>query len=263
MPPPLITLLTDFGEQDYYVGAVKGVILSINPEAMVVDACHQIANHDVRAAAFIFFGYYSTFPKGTIHLGVVDPGVGSVRRAIVVETSNHLLVGPDNGLFSHVYAFDTVRSVYAIENRHYMREPVSNTFHGRDIFAPAAAWLSRGVPPSEFGAPIEQPVEFHFARATAVGPNHWRGEVIHVDRFGNCVLSLRSLQAENLHEGFELRLGDYKITAHHSTYAAASPGQAFLYAGSSGFLEVAMPNQSAAQELGIRPGWSFELTIPS
>lgn len=261
MTYPLITLLTDFGEQDYYVGAVKGAILSINPDVAVVDACHQVANHDVRAAAFILFGYSSTFPAGTIHLAVVDPGVGSERRAIVVETDRSLFVGPDNGIFSHVFAYDTVSRIHAIENPKFMREPVSQTFHGRDVFAPAAAWLSRGVPASEFGPVIEQPVEFHFARSTTVGPGHWKGEVIHVDRFGNCALSLRSSEAPGLHEGFELRLGGYKITAHHGSYAAAIPGQAFVYAGSSGFLEVAMPNQSAARELGIEPGWSFELTM--
>lgn len=260
MTRPLITLLTDFGSEDYYVGAVKGVILSIHPEAELVDACHHIARHDVRAAAFSLFGYYSTYPRKTIHLAVVDPGVGSARHAIIAETANYFFVGPDNGLFSYIYAFDQVVGVNAIENPRYLREPVSHTFHGRDIFAPAAAWLSRGVHREGFGPAIEQPVRFPITGASRVGPHHWKGEVIQVDRFGNCVLSLQSSEAGELREGFELRLGNFMITAHHLSYAAASPGQAFVYAGSAGFLEVALPNQSAAHELGIRPGCPFELT---
>ena len=154
----LITLLTDFGTSDYFVSAMKGVILSINPDARVVDITHEIPAQDIEAAAFTLLAAHSSFPSGTIHVAVVDPGVGSARRAILVEAGGQFFVGPDNGIFSYVCEREPQSRVFEVTNKEYFRAPVSSTFHGRDVFAPVAAALSTGIDPSEFGKQITNPV---------------------------------------------------------------------------------------------------------
>src|SRR5262249_19198705 len=156
----MITLLTDFGLSDYFVPAVKGVILTINPETKIIDITHDVAAQDVHSAAFLLGACYHNFPAGTVHVAVVDPGVGSSRRAIIVATGEYLFVGPDNGIFSFVYARETGFRVFRIMDDQYFRHPVSLTFHGRDVFAPVAAHIARGVKPEEIGEEIEDYVRF-------------------------------------------------------------------------------------------------------
>src|SRR5215213_10783714 len=150
----IVTLLTDFGTRDYFVGALKGALLSVNPEARVVDITHEVAPHDVEEAAFTLLAAFETFPAGTVHVAVVDPGVGSARRAIAVEGRGHTFVGPDNGLFGHVYERVGPSRVFQLTNANFFRREVSKTFHGRDIFAPAAGALSRGVRAEELGPEV-------------------------------------------------------------------------------------------------------------
>ena len=188
---PMITLLTDFGTSDYFVPAVKGVILTLNPQAQIIDLTHDISAQDVHAGAFTLGACWRNFPPGTIHLAVVDPGVGSARHPIVVQADQHLFVGPDNGLFSFVYARAKQVSVFHATNTDFFQTKPSATFHGRDVFAPLAGWLSRGVHPSSFGPVINDYVRFdlphpqfdrHSGRLT--------GSVIHIDRFGNCITNI-------------------------------------------------------------------------
>src|SRR5687767_13913214 len=189
-PDPLITLLTDFGTSDYFVSAMKGVILSINPDARVVDITHEIPAQDIEAAAFTLLAAHTAFPAGTVHLAVVDPGVGSARRAILVETRGQFFVGPDNGIFSYVCEGKPEARVFEVTNRKYFREPVSSTFHGRDVFAPVAAALSAGTHPSEFGKQITDPVLLAPLQPKKSNDGKVKARIIHIDRFGNCITNL-------------------------------------------------------------------------
>jgi len=182
----LITLLTDFGMKDWFVGAMKGVILSLQPRATVVDITHEIPTGDVRAGAFALAASYWLFPRGTIHLAVVDPGVGSQRKAIAVRTTDYVFLGPDNGVLSWALARQKVRAIHALENEHYFLRNVSRTFHGRDIFSPVAAHLSRGVSIKRLGPPL-----LDFQRLEWPEPRQRKGriegQVVYIDRFGNAI----------------------------------------------------------------------------
>ena len=182
-----ITLLTDFGTKDPYVGIMKGVILSTNPDVRIVDITHEVDPQDVREGAFLVEEYYRYFEKGTIHVAVVDPTVGSDRKPIVFSKDGYFFIGPDNGLFTLLYD-DNVRA-YAIENRRYMLKEISATFHGRDIFAPAAAYLSSGVHLSMFGSVVQDPVRLPDLLPT-VKENVLHGEVVRFDRFGNAITNI-------------------------------------------------------------------------
>ena len=180
----LITLTTDFGAKDWFVGTMKGVVLSINPRARIVDITHEIPPGDVRAGAFALAASYSYFPKGTVHLAVVDPGVGGPRRAIAVQTAKYCFVGPDNGVLSFALARERITSVQRLENADFCLRPISRTFHGRDVFAPVAAHLSRRVPIRRLGP--SQPGILRLPWPTPrVGRNRIDGEVVYIDRFGS------------------------------------------------------------------------------
>jgi S-adenosyl-L-methionine hydrolase (adenosine-forming) len=238
-----ITLLTDFGTGDYFIGAMKGVILSINPQAVIVDITHAIVPQDVAGGAFMLLAACDTFPAGTIHVAVVDPGVGSGRRPIVVSAGDYLFVGPDNGIFTYVYDRHPQFEVFHITETKYFREPVSNTFHGRDIFAPVAAALSTGVDPSSFGPRISEPIRL---------PTSSELHVIHVDRFGNCVTNVTR---DMFPEGASLLVSGTEIRAFRRFYADESGGaEPFLIWGSAGFLEIAVNRGSAADVLGAKRG---------
>ena len=259
---PVITLLTDFGTQDYFVGAVKGVIATHNPQAHVIDITHDIPPHDIDAAAFTLLACYQTFPKGTVHLAVVDPGVGSSRRAIIVSAGTYLFVGPDNGIFSYIYETVSAFKVYQITNEYYFRLPVSSTFHGRDIFAPVAAALSDGVRPSSFGCEINDPTRLRPLTISDNGGELVEGRVIHIDRFGNCITNLTR---QNLRPGDEktssLLINDQRITTFQDHFSVKEGRKKQLFAiwGSAGFLEIAAKNRSAAKILGARCGQPVRL----
>jgi S-adenosylmethionine hydrolase len=239
-----ITLLTDFGTSDYFVGAMKGVILSINPQAVIVDITHEIPAQDVAAGAFTLLAAYDTFPSGTIHVAVVDPGVGSVRRPVVVTAGNHLFVGPDNGIFSYIYDRDASFDVFHITAAEHFRHPVSNTFHGRDIFAPVAAALSTGVNPSTLGPRISDPVRL----SSPVQP-----QIIHIDRFGNLITNITHEQFE---PGMRLSVNGKVISTFRSFFGenVGAAEEPFAIWGSAGFLEIAVNGRSAAEVLGVKDG---------
>ena len=186
----IVTLLTDFGVADYFVGAMKGAVLAVNPRAQVVDITHEIGAHDIEGAAFTLSAAYETFPAGTVHVAVVDPGVGSARRALVASARGHLFVGPDNGVFGYVCErAKDVRVFHANEPR-FFRPSVSATFHGRDVFAPLAGALSLGVEPETLGPEVTDYVRLPFPAPRRVDEATLEGSIIQVDRFGNCVTNI-------------------------------------------------------------------------
>src|SRR5262245_42023964 len=254
----MITLLTDFGLSDYFVPAVKGVILTINPEARIIDITHEVAAHDIHAAAFTLGACYHNFPAGTIHVVVVDPGVGSSRRAIVAEACGHFFVGPDNGVFSLVYARESKPRVFHITNSRYFHHPVSATFHGRDVFAPIAAHIDRGASPEEIGAEIEDYVRFEIPRARSIEARGViEGRIIHIDRFGNCVTSFTAadLKPDEITSSTKIHVGGRDVSRFNAYFAeTADQDVLFAYPGSAGFWEIALWRRPAAELINARRG---------
>jgi len=254
----LITLLTDFGTTDYFVGAMKGAILSVNPQAHIVDLTHDIPAHDIEAGAFTLCAAYEAFPAHTIHLAVVDPGVGSTRRPILVASGAHCFVGPDNGLFGYVCAREAPVRVYHLTGREFFRAAVSATFHGRDIFAPVAAALSQGASPEEFGELIDDYVRLDRPAPQRDADETLRAAIIHIDRFGNCITNItgRDLSSEQLARGATLEIGGRQINSMRQFYAdeTGAAGELFAIWGSAGFLEIAANCASAARLLDARRG---------
>lgn len=243
----VITLLTDFGSVDYFVGAVKGAILSVNPSAVIADITHEIAPQDIEAAAFTLLASYQTFPAGTIHVAVVDPGVGSARRPIVVRAGDQLFVGPDNGIFSYIYDREPSHQVVHVTSDKYFRPSRSTTFHGRDIFAPVAGALSNGVKPEALGPEINDAVRLKNSLSPEVS------KIIHIDRFGNCITNItRDLIDPKRHP--TLVINRKQIRSFQEFYGAASPNELFAIWGSAGFLEISMNSKSAAERLRAKPG---------
>jgi hypothetical protein len=248
----VVTLLTDFGHDDAYVGTVKGVLLSINPAARLVDLTHAVPPQDVRRGALLLEGAWRFFPRGTVHLAVVDPGVGGTRRAIAVRAGGQYFVGPDNGLLSFCFDVPGARGVVLTEPR-YRRRPVSRTFHGRDVFAPAAAHLSRGVRLSALGPVLRRPVRLPPPRLGGSG-GRLEGEVLLVDRFGNLLTSLPGRALGGPRARGVLRVGGARVRGLAGTYADR-PRQALgAVVDSSGRVEVFVRQGSAAARLGVGPG---------
>jgi len=259
---PIVTLITDFGE-GHYAGAMKGALLEVAPEVRIVNISHQVRSHDVLEGAFTLLCSYPYFPAGSIHVVVVDPGVGSERRGIVVSAGGHHFVGPDNGVFSLVYRRQPDRSVVSISRERFFRQPVSNTFHGRDIFAPVAGWLARGTPPEDLGEQIQDYFSLPIPSVERLGPNRLRGTVLHVDKFGNIITDLSPDDVSQL-EGKGspwFQVNGSKITDHYRFYAEAPSGRPFSLVGSCGYYELAVAGQSAAQLLGIQPGARIEMEL--
>jgi S-adenosylmethionine hydrolase len=252
----IITLTTDFGLADGYVGTMKGVILSIDPTATIVDISHDIAPQDVREAAYTLYTAYPYFPQGTVHVVVVDPGVGSERRAIALRTLQATFVAPDNGVLSYVVAGERVEEIVHLTNPRYHLSPVSCTFHGRDIFAPAAAYLARGIPLAKLGQPLTEIIAFPLPRPQFHPDGIIVGQVIHVDRFGNLITSI---MATDLADNPTLREGVIKIKGQSirgivNTYAEVAPGKLLALVGSEGHLEISVSGGSACQTLKAKVG---------
>ncbi|MBV8142610.1 MAG: SAM-dependent chlorinase/fluorinase [Verrucomicrobia bacterium] len=258
MSPRIITLLTDFGSEDYFVGAMKGTILTRSPKSVLVDITHTIPPQDVRAAAFTLNGAYPYFPAGSIHLAVVDPGVGSERRPVLVQAAAHLFVGPDNGLFTLILEEITEARIRHLTNTAYFPLHRSSTFHGRDIFAPVAAALAEGVPPENFGPTIRDPVRLEIARGESMADGSIAGMIIHVDHFGTCVTNLACNQLSSFTSTcpFCLEVKEFQIRKLARCYdeGAMQPGEPFLVCGSAGMLEISVWSSSAARELKIKVG---------
>ena len=253
----IITLLTDFGSTDYFVGALKGIVLSINPRASLIDLTHEIPAHDVAAGAFTLVVSYRSFPEQTIHVAIVDPEVGSARRPILVSAGEHFFVGPDNGIFSYVYESEPSYQTFHVTNEKYFRHPVSPTFHGRDIFAPVAAAFSLGANPQEFGPEINDPVRLASLRPIEQKNGKLKGRIIHIDRFGNCITNFtRDHFAVGLERRSSVQIGGKTIRSFKRFFSENPNGSERLFAvwGSAGFLEIAAANRSAARLLGAKRG---------
>jgi S-adenosylmethionine hydrolase len=259
---PVITLTTDFGLKDHYAGTMKGVMLSIAPLARIVDLSHEVSSFEITEGAFVVAQAYHYFPRGTVHVVVVDPGVGSARRAILVETAGQYFVGPDNGVFGMVFSREGRRTVRAITAEKYFLKPVSQTFHGRDIFAPVAAHLASGVPASKFGKRIEDYLRPLSEKPMRSARRGWTGMVLKVDRFGNLITNFTLEEFPQIADGrFEMQIGLDVLRRVAANYAECAPGEAFLIAGSSGYIEVSVNQGSAAKLLGCGSGSPIELTV--
>jgi S-adenosylmethionine hydrolase len=247
----LIALLTDFGTRDYYVGAMKGAILRINPQARIVDITHETEPQNIGAAMFTLYACYRDFPEKTIFAAVVDPGVGSARRAILVQTDEYFFIAPDNGLLSFVFHNTTKSRVFELTEKSFFAAQISATFHGRDVFAPVAAHLSRGVEPPAFGREIDDFVCFDETRPRLLAGGEIEAEIIAVDRFGNLVTNLKR---EDAPDNFRLEIGGAKIDTLRQFYAESPRGEVFMIFGSAGFLEVSAFEDSAAKILQAAAG---------
>lgn len=256
----VITLLTDFGTVDYFVGAVKGAILSVNPQVVIADITHEIPPQDIAAAAFTLLATYETFPPQTIHVAVVDPGVGSARRPIIVSANKQFFVGPDNGIFSYIYAREPVHRTFRITAEKYFRPAPSATFHGRDVFAPVAAALSKGVKPEAFGLLINDEVRLADSLAPVRQKNgKVQGRIIHIDRFGNCITNI-TREILPVESGATLLVKGKTIRKFRSFYSDAdSPRELFAIWGSAGFLELSVMGDSAAKLLRAKRGDKVEI----
>jgi len=256
--PPIITLITDFGTRDSYVSEMKGVILSLVADVHLVDITHDVEPQQVAEAALTLEAAATAFPAGTVHLAVVDPGVGTDRRAIVVAAGGQLFVGPDNGLFTPMFAHAEWRA-FELAAGEYRRPVVSQTFHGRDIFAPAAAHLARGVAPARFGPAVGDPVRLSWPEARE-GADGVEGTVIHVDRFGNLVTSIGAEHvATVLADGRAAVRVAGRVLPLVGTYGELPPGRAGALIGSRNRLEVVVRDGSAAARLGAGRGTAVVL----
>ncbi len=247
----LITLTTDFGTRDWFVGAMKGVILGIQPKAIIVDLAHDIPSGNIRGGAFSLMAGYSCFPKGTVHVAVVDPGVGGPRPAIAVRTENYFFVGPDNGALSLALAREPIKSIHRLENERFFHKPVSRTFHGRDIFAPVAAYLSRGVRVARLGPALTQFVRLDWPRALASN-DRIAGEIVYIDRFGNLVTNIEAKLLRSFGDKpCEVFAGNKRLCPIAPFYGAVAVGRPLAVIGSTGLLEIAINGASAAEKLRL------------
>ena len=245
---PCVTLLTDFGTADGYVGAMKGVLLSVCPDVRVVDLTHEIPAGDVRAGAFALVASAPFFPRGTIHVAVVDPGVGTARRALLVEAGGAFFVGPDNGVLS--LAAPSPRTAWSLEREEWFRTPTSSTFHGRDVFAPVAAQVASGVAPDRLGTRVETIHELRVPQAER-RDGALAGEVIHVDRFGNVITSLHVRDLRGTERALFVEIGErHDRIPLLPTYGSAPAGSLLAVVGSSGYVEIALSSGSACDALG-------------
>ena len=261
--PPLITLLTDFGERDHFVASMKGVILSINPAVTIVDLSHQITSHQIGEAVYFLRSCYRFFPDGTIHVAVVDPGVGTARRPLLISTARAMFIGPDNGLFSEVLEQEPGAKMWQIHNKQYRLAAAGSTFDGRDVFAPAAAWLTRGVPPEFMGPVVHDPIR----SSVAIPIRHDElliGKVVSIDRFGNLISNITARQVQE----FRASLGDAVVEIHVGThiindvvrsYSQGSCDSPSALINSSGTLEIFLREESAARRLRVCVGEEVRL----
>jgi S-adenosyl-L-methionine hydrolase (adenosine-forming) len=260
----VVTFTTDFGLTEHYVGVMKGVVCSINPSAQFVDITNSVQSYDILDGAIAISQAYSYFPSDTVHMVIVDPGVGSARRPLVVRAGVHIFVGPDNGVLSLVYEREEAVSVRHITSEHYFRQPVSSTFHGRDIFAAVAGYLSKGVELAKFGEEITDYVRFAAPKPKAAGPNAWKGVVLKVDKFGNAITNITPKDIPDLFQPertFKITVGKAEVTKLRSVYANGGQGEVFAIMGSTGFLEISMNRGSAARTVGAEKGTDVSVVL--
>jgi len=253
----IITLTTDFGGSDHFVGTMRGVILGVNPAALVVDLCNSVNSFDVLDGAMTIAQAYKYFPSDTVHMVVVDPGVGSPRRPLLVTTTRHYFIAPDNGVLSLVMAQEERVSVRHITAEHYFLRPLSNTFHGRDVFAPCAGWMTKGVEPEKFGDEIADYVRFTLPQPKQVSERVLKGAVLKTDKFGNLITNLT---AENAPAVFaadaqvKITVGQTPVTGIRASYSQGQPGELFGLLNSMGYLEIACNRGAASQVAKVGRG---------
>ena len=262
----MITLTTDFGLTEHYVGAMKGVIYSINPTVQLVDITNAVQSFDILDGAIAISQAYSYYPKDTVHVVVVDPGVGGARRPIIANAGQYVFVAPDNGVLSLVYEREERVAVRHITSDHYFHQPVSNTFHGRDVFAPVAAYLSKGVDASKFGEEVTDYVRFAAPKPKAVAANQWKGIVLKTDKFGNLVTNITAKDIPQMFDGssraFKIMVGKAEITKLCSSYSQGAQGELFAIVGSAGFLEISANKAAASRVAGADKGSEVTVTVP-
>jgi len=259
---PIITLTTDYGSNDHLVGTLKGVILKINPDANIVDITHNVMPYDLLDGALAIGSAYSYFPARTIHVVVIDPGVGTARRPLLVSGETHYFIAPDNGVLSLVYEREESLLVRHANVEHYYLQPVSKTFHGRDIFAPIAAWLSKGSQAASMGDEITDHKKFAMPKPKSA-EGALKGVVVRVDSFGNLVTNFRAedLPASALETGnVQFQIGSQTVTRLVDTFAKGNPGETFAYVGSNGFVEFGVNRGNASKSLGAGRGVPVLLT---
>ncbi|MFQ5810663.1 MAG: S-adenosyl-l-methionine hydroxide adenosyltransferase family protein, partial [Armatimonadota bacterium] len=253
-PAKIVALLTDFGASDPYVGVMKGVILGVCPAARIVDLCHDVPAQDILAGALMLQASYQYFPAGTVFVAVVDPGVGSARRAVAAEADRRFFVCPDNGLLSGVANRTPIARAVELTNTEYFLPRVSHTFHGRDVFAPVAAQLAAGTPLGAFGMPVADLVTIPISEAEPA-PDGWEAHVLYIDRFGNAVTDLREEAMADLDpRGIRFSIGERTIEGLSRSYADVPEGEPVALVGSWGYVEISIRNGSAAEQLGLCRG---------
>lgn len=259
---PIITLLTDFGTKDHYVASMKGVMLGINPGCTLVDISHHVDPQDIEGGAFLLASAFSSFPRGTIHLSVVDPGVGGPRRPILIVTANYYFIGPDNGLFSLSLLREKVEQVIILTKEKYFLSPVSPTFHGRDLFAPVAAHLSSGVKPEAFGDRADAWVELSLAKPEQKA-RELVGEILHIDVFGNLVSNIdeQSLSGFAGCRPYSIRVGRHAFRGLKRGYWEGRKGEPIGLIGSGGMLEISVRDGNAQKRLKVKRGDPVRISI--
>jgi len=267
-PSKIITLLTDFGDRDTYVGQMKGAALAIEPDARLVDLCHEVPAHDVRAGAFLLETGYAAFPPGTVHVAVVDPGVGTDRRMVAVRAGEYYFLAPDNGLLGRVLGRQKATGAHVLQNPSLFGPRGSATFAGRDVFAPAAAWILRGMDLERLGPPAGELVTPDPDRPRIELGRPVRVPVVHVDHFGNVVLDVRvetltSVLGHRPGPDTAMRLVTEagQVTRVLETYGHAGGREPFFLVNSAGYLEIAVDSGRACDVLGLRPGTHPELKV--
>ena len=258
-PSGIVTLLTDFGLDDHYVGVMKGVILRICPATRIIDVTHGVRQYSVPQGAFYLDQAHRYFPEGTVHVGVVDPGVGGPRRALAAEVGGHFFIAPDNGLLSRALERAPEAEIREIDAEHWGLKPMSHTFHGRDLFSPAAGWLAAGKPFREMGDSVDDAVRLWPAEPRRHGPNQWRGVVLNIDRFGNIVTSFAPEALNG--SAFRFRIGTIDTRHLVESYEQAQDSTPSMIVGSSGYLEMSIRQGSAADKAGAEIGDEVELTL--
>jgi S-adenosyl-L-methionine hydrolase (adenosine-forming) len=254
----IITLLTDFGLRDHFVAAMKGVILGLNPDLTLVDISHLVPPQDIHSGAFLLGQAYSCFPQGTIHLAVVDPAVGTARKVLAATADGNYFVAPDNGILSYVKKNAADFSAYEVTADHYFHKPVSATFHGRDIFAPVAAWISRGIPLHQLGDELADPVLLKIPVPARVREGLIQAAVLAVDHYGNLITNLTLGHLPPFEPAqplpFKILAGKREITGFRKAYGEGQPEEVFIIQGSSEYIEISMRDGSAAATLGLKIG---------
>jgi S-adenosylmethionine hydrolase len=261
--PPAITLTTDYGTSDHLVGTMKGAILKILPEAQIVDICNHVKSCDILDGALTIGQAWKYFPPKTIHVVVVDPGVGTQRRPILVSAGMQYFIAPDNGVLSMIYEKAEDLTVRHVTAEHYFLTPLSNTFHGRDIFAPVAAWLAKTGQPSSFGDEVTDFVRFTLPKPKSAD-GAVRGVVLKIDNFGNLLTNFSPDHVPQLFTGdgkFKMTVGGKEVSKVLQNYSQGQPNEAFVILGSSGLLEVAMNRGNAAHTLGVQRGAEVIVTL--